>query len=83
MSEFEGKFRMVKKDNLDYVVGGAKVTDSVDPGCKEKERTNRCDCGKYEPKEESWMGLDICDNCIHSRAKSESATTVYCTQDLI
>ena len=83
MSEFEGKsFRMVEKDDLDYVTGGAKVTESIDPRCKEKLRSNKCNCGKFEPRE-TWMTLNICDNCKNAGAKNEDASKVFCSVELI
>ncbi len=83
MSEFEGKsFHMLEKDDLDYVTGGAKVTENIDPRYKEKFRTGKCNCGKFEPKE-PWMSPDICDNCKNARAKNEDTTKVFCSVDLI
>lgn len=82
MSTFEGKsFHMVNsEDDLDYVTGGAKVSQNVDENCKEKSRTQMCDCGKCK-KREPWMTLKICDNCVYATAKNENSGTIYCSAD--
>ncbi len=75
-------FRVVEKDDLDYVTGGASITDNVDPSCRKKNRTDRCDCKQFKPSN-SGVNLNICDFCDHARAKNADSETVYCPMNKI
>ena len=73
-------FHMVEKEDLDYVSGGARVTDHVNPAYHTKKRTDRCNCHKFTPRNPA-VNFDICDNCKHACAKDENTTQIYCSAD--
>lgn len=85
MSEIkEKKFRILEKNDLNYVIGGAKeITDKeVSPSWKEKSHSHKCDCGKFE-SEITGINLSICDNCKHAKSPENDKNKVYCSVDLI
>ncbi len=78
MSEFEGKsFHILDEKDANYVVGGAKLTNEVDPEWERTSGPMKCDCNKFEPLH-CGVNLNICDNCKFGRKEKGNDKKTYC-----
>lgn len=63
----------------DFVVGGAHVVDIVNENYLKVPRTQKCNCGLFEPNE-LCVNIDICDNCKWAQSPYPDSEILRCSK---
>lgn len=74
-------FKILKAENLDFISGGATVVEKIDDKFLRASRTQKCNCGTFEPLTNG-VTLDICDNCKWAQVPYEGSETTYCSKQI-
>ena len=74
-------FKILKVEDLDFISGGATVVEKIDDKLLQTSRTQKCNCGLFEPRI-TGVTLDICDNCSWSQAPYEGSEITYCSKQI-
>ena len=75
------KFNQLDTNDLDFVCGGAKVSESIDPNLLKVEPTQKCNCSQFS-RGDSCGNLDICDNCSFALTPYLGSNDIYCSKQL-
>lgn len=70
---------MKLENELDFVNGGAKIDKTTQGKFKRTFNSQMCNCGLFESSFTK-CSVNICDNCLWSRAPEENTTVTYCTK---
>ena len=69
---------MKLENELDFVIGGAKIDKTTQGKFKRTFNSQMCNCGLFESSFTK-CSVNICDNCLWSRAPEENTTVTYHT----
>ncbi len=76
------KFKILKVKDLDFISGGATVVEKIDGRFLQTSRTQKCNCGLFEPLTNG-VSLDICDNCKWAQAPYQGSEITYCSKQIV
>ena len=69
-------------NDLDFVCGGAKVSDNINPNLLKVAPEQRCNCSQFV-RGDSCGNLDICDNCSFALTPYLGSMDVYCSKQTV
>lgn len=74
-------FNQLDSSDLDFVCGGAKVSQNIDSNMLKVEPTHKCNCSEFL-RGDNCGNLDICDNCSFALTPYLGSNDIYCSKQI-